>query len=302
MRATHLLLFPSLLIGCLTGNGGDDSKDTNTGDGGSNRTQDDFIFTKEAYIGDTTCNGMEQLPPDAAMQTMSTLNGTIQDFQTEDAVKEASVKVWYGDDIAGAPDQTTAADTNGAFTVEVPMCTPLAYGTLTPPEWEETVDTYEVHQVYEYTDAGSFSQTVNSVSEATAKIIPSIIGVEWDRTTGIIAGTAYDCNEDGIGHAQVYLHDADGKAPATGDIYYFDDNNFPANHDTFKDANPENGLWVAINIPSGTWTAEMWGYNGTDYELLGSTVLQIKAGSVNISNIFTGHDDGIAYPDSCYPE
>ncbi len=302
MRATHLLLLPSLLLGCAGGSGGSDTTDTDTDAGGTERTQEDFIFTKEEYIGDTTCNGTEQGVPDAAMQTLATLNGIIQDFQTEDEVKEATVKVWYGDDIAGAPDQSTDADTNGAFTAEVPMCTPIAYGTLTPPDWEETVDTYEVHQVFDYTDAGSFSATVNSVSEATAKIIPSIIGVEWDRTTGIIAGTAYDCNEDGIGHAQVYLHDADGKAPATGDIYYFDDNNFPAAHDNYIDANPENGLWVAINIPTGTWIAEMWGYNGATYDLLGSTVLQIKAGSVNISNIFTGHDDGIAYPDSCYAE
>ena len=58
-------------------------------------------------------------------------------------------------------------------------------------------------------------------------------------------------------------------------------------------------LWVVMNIPAGTWTAEVWGFDGTDYVMLGATVLQINAGSVNISNIYTGITDGIWYPSSC---
>jgi len=44
---------------------------------------------------------------------------------------------------------------------------------------------------------------------------------------------------------------------------------------------------------------EMWVFDGTQLVLLGSTSLDIQADSVNISNIYTGIDDGIYYPAAC---
>jgi hypothetical protein len=264
------------------------------------RTFEYFVFTSEQYTGDSTCIGTDMGTVDPAKQVDVTFNGEVHDFQTENEVAEATVRFWLGDDISGTADAEEVADADGNFSTTVPTCTPIAYGTFTPPEWEETVDTFEVHQVWGYTETGSNDgEWVNSVSQSTSKIIPSVIGIEWDNTTGIIAGTAFDCTEAEIGNAQIYLHDGSGTAPATGEIFYFDDNNLPTSHDKLTASNPENGLWVAVNVPVGTWHAEMWGWNGTEHVLLGSTVLNILAGSVNISNIYAGHDDGIAYPDSC---
>ena len=80
-------------------------------------------------------------------------------------------------------------------------------------------------------------------------------------------------------------------------IFYFKDS-FPSQ--TEFDTSPD-GLWVAINVPVGTWKVEMyvWDDANQNHMLIGSTVLEIKANSVNISNIYTGHDDGVRYPNAC---
>lgn len=292
------LSLPFLLLVACDGGG---TKDTDTGGGGETaRTFDYFVFTNEVYTGDSTCIGSDMGTVDPAKQVSVTFNGEVHDFQTENEVSEATVQFWLGDDISGTADAEHTADADGKFSTTVPTCTPIAYGTFTPPEWEETVDTYEVHQVYGYVETGSIDgEWVNSVSQSTSKIIPSVIGIEWDNTTGIIAGTAFDCTETEIGNAQIFIHDGNGTPPATGEIFFFDDNNLPTSHDKLTATNPENGLWVAVNVPVGTWHVEMWGWSGTEHVLLGSTVLNILSGSVNISNIYAGHDDGIAYPDSC---
>ncbi len=277
-------------------------EDKETGDTGevAGREFEYFVNTQTVYTGDTTCFGTTPGEPDPAKQISVTYNGEVHDFQSEDEVPEADVKFWHGDDISTTPDAELVADSNGAFTTTVPMCTPIGYGTFTDPLLELTVDTYEVHQVYPYEEDGVVDgEWVNSVSVVTSKLIPGIIGIEWDVTTGIIAGTAYDCNEDPIGHAQVYIHDASGNAPATGEVFFFDSNDLPTEKADQPDTNENNGLWVAVNVPVGTWTVEMWVWNGTEHQMMGSTQLNIKAGSVNISNIFTGDDDGVSYPDSC---
>ena len=235
---------------------------------------------------------------DPTCQVTQPVEGTISDFQTEDAVPDATFQVWFGDDLNATPDIIQVADGDGNVSFDGPACTPVAYGTSTPPEWQETKDTYEVHQVFGY---GTDGETFNSVSESTSRLIPSLIGVEWDQTKAIIAGTAYDCDTEPLQYTQIYVHDSAGNPPETGDVYYFSESggvSLPTDHESQPYTNT-NGLWVVMNIPAGTWTAEVWGFDGTDYVMLGATVLQINAGSVNISNIYTGITDGIWYPSSC---
>ena len=301
-----LPLAPLFFFACDGSDGTSDG--TDTGEGSTERTESYFINTTIPVEGDNTCQGADFGSLDPAKQVQVTFNGEVHDFQTEDEVPDADVKVWYNDDINLAADDELTADSNGAFTTTLPVCTPIAYGTFTPADWEETVDTYEVHQIFGYEDDGVADEWVNSVSVATSKIIPSVIGIQWDTTTGIVAGTAFDCETavDGeseyFGNAQVLIRDADGNIPQTADIFYFDDFDLPTSHDNAAQVNPVNGLWVAVNVPVGTWIVEMKGYNGTDYDLLGSTLLEIRAGSVNISNIYAGKTDGISYPASCLAE
>jgi hypothetical protein len=299
-------LLALLLVGCP--NGSDGSSDDKTDDSGDTdttaepRTIDDFVDVTTPYVAaDATCwtpGTLTTQTPDPTCQNEVSVTGKVEDFQTGDGVPDISVQIWNSDDITGSADAVATADGSGNFDATIPTCTPFGYGTSTPPEWKETKDTYEVHQTY---GPDVTSVTFNSVSEATSRLIPGLIGIDWDETTGIIAGAVYDCNEDPIQYAQIFFHDADGNVPGQGDIFYFSvsgDTELP----TTREAQPytnTNGLWVAINVPDGDWTVEAWGYDGADHVLLGATQLTIQAGSVNISNVHLGISDGLAYPASC---
>jgi hypothetical protein len=301
------LLPLAVLLACGSDKDGGSNDTDTTGGGGGARTFADFVNVQTPWVGNTsTCfdgvNFVDQVA-DPSCQVEITLEGEVADFQTEDPVADATVQVWGGDDITGGSPLVTQADADGRFTATATSCTPFAYGVTTPAEWEETVDTYEVHQVYGFEDDGSVSATFNSVSQATSQLIPALINVIWDETTAIIAGTAYDCDEEPIQYAQIYLHDAAGNPPPTGDVFYFSatgGTNLPTDKASQPHTNT-NGLWVAMNVPAGTWTAEMWGWDAatSSHVKLGATVLQVEAGAVTISNIYTGDDDGIYLPASC---
>lgn len=287
-------------LAACSGGGGGKTDDSSTGDTGTGLDTSFFINVTTPPTGDLTCYSGTWLPKPTLCDGCTdnvTLNGTVQDFQEETPVAQADVELYFGDSISGEVSVSTKADANGAFTASVPACTPLGYKTSTPVQWDQTKDTYEVHQIWEHDASGTISETVNSVSVATAKIIPAMLGQDWDSAnTGIIAGTAFDCNEDPIDNAQVVVKSKDGVVQ-NANIYYFKDS-FP--NQTELDTSPD-GLWVAVNVPAGTWNVEMyvWDEAAKTQKLIGSTSLEVKANSVNISNIYTGHDDGIAYPPSC---
>lgn len=308
MRSTFSLLLLAL-VACngSTDGGKDDTGDTDdTGtDGGL--TFEDFVYVQETWVGDTSCFdgtnwGLGQSVDPSCVQDAS-VSTSVRDFQNDTVVYDATVNIWYGDDLGASPDVTVTVDDSGNFSATVPTCTPTAYKTSTPPEYEETKDTYQVHQVYGWSASGTADETFYSVSESTSRLIPSLIGVEWDPTTAVVAGTAYDCNTDGLANVQVFLHDAAGNIPTGSDqnpfgIFYFSDSDLPTDNDSQPWTN-ENGLWVAINVPVGEWIVEMWGWDGTQHVKIGATSLDIQAGSVNISNIYTGIEDGIWFPASC---
>jgi len=295
-----------LLVSCT---GDSDDTDTDTTDGAP--TFEDYVYVTDPYVGDTTCyDGAAWIEQTVAAGCMAPLavTGTITDFQEDEPVSEATVKLWPNDDITTAAASEATAGGEGTVSVTIDSCSPFGYGTFTPPEWEETVDTYEVHSVYDFEPTGATSEVFNSVSVTTSVLIPSLIGLNWDTNTGIIAGTAYDCGENGITNAQVFIKDAvTGAIPESPDpaypfgVFYFTDNDLP----TRNEAQPwtsVNGLWTAVNLPSGTFLIEMWVHDGTAHKMLGSTVLTVNPGSVNISNIFTGRPDGIYYPAACLAE
>lgn len=296
--AIFSLALPALLVAC-TGKTTDDTGDgTDTSDTSTGPAFEDFVNVTETYIGDAACyDGVAWIDQTvgAGCTADITVSGTVSDFQTDEPVPGASVKIWSNDDINGTPDQSFDVDSNGSGTITVPACTAVGYETYTPVEWEETVNTYEVHQVYGFDASGATTDTWNSVSVATSRLIPSLLGLEWSPGTAIIAGTAYDCNEDPIQHAQVFIHDADGNIPADLAVRYFA-NGLP-NSDQ-PDSN-DDGLWSAINVPPGEWIVEMWVYNGTELQMLGSTHLTMMPDSVVVSNIYTGIDGGVYLPASC---
>ncbi len=283
--------------------GGGDAGDGGAADGGS-ASFDDYIDVTDPPSGDFTgfeggydaAGGWLSQAVDPEKQVTAPFAGTVEDFQEGTAVADATVEMWFNDSVSGAPDAIGASDSDGAVALsDVPVCAPLTYRTSTDPDLDETKNTIEAHQVYDYTD-GTIDDTLNSVSTTTYRLIPGLLGVDPDPARGIIAGTAYDVNEDKIEGAQVIVQDADGNIPDGLVVHYFIDD-FP-NRD--QPTTSADGLWVAINVPVGDWNVDMYVSDGAGGHLLmGRTTLTVEADSINIANIYTGYGDGVKYPDGC---
>ena len=275
-----------------------DSDSDSDADADQGRRFDHFVDTTDAYIGDTTCLGDDPPQPDEACHEVMTVSGSVRDFQDNDVVADADVAWWTDDDPSGAADAQSTTNSSGQFSLSAWACQPMAVRTSTPPEWEQTVDTLRQHTVYGWESDGKISVVAASFGESTARLIPALVGDAWDRASGLISGIVVDCAGDAVENAQIFVHDAGGDGASDMEVYYFDDDTLPAAHDDQPDSS-DNGLWVAINVPPGEWTADAWGWDGGEYVLLGSTPLLATAGAATILEIVAGQDDGIDWPASC---
>ena len=122
-----------------------------------------------------------------------------------------------------------------------------------------------------------------------------MLGISPDVEKSIIAGGAYDCNDDPIEGAMVVVVDDEGKVPESLLIKYFIED-FPSPDQPYTSA---DGLWVAMDVPEGNWNVELWGLVNGAETLLGKTALQAYGGSINISSIYTGYETGVKAPASC---
>jgi hypothetical protein len=291
------LLFLPLLAACNKGGDPNDSDTDAATDTNTELTFADFINVTDEATGDFSCHpgGEPWLTqtPDPALQTVVPTSIIVNDFQSDEPVPDATTTVWFADDVTGTPDAVGVTDVGGIVSLDLKRCVGLSYKTGTDPDLEQTKDTYEAHQMIPADLSGN--QDFNSVSDTTYKIIPSLLGISPDLDKGIIAGTAFDCNEDPIENAQVIVVDDDGNIPQKLIVKYFVDS-FP-NRDQ-PDTSPD-GLWVAINVPEGTWNVQMWTVRDGTLVLSGQTRVQSYADSINIGNAYSGFGDGVKYPDSC---
>lgn len=309
----HTLLMSGLLaLGACSGGdksgddtgGASDGGSGDGGDGGSGACAElgDFVDVSSAPIGDLTGfeGGYEAAGAwwtqqvDPALQVSAPMTGGVFDFETGDGVADATLDIWFADSTSGVPDQSLTSASGGAVSGEGMTCTAITYRVTTDPDLAETKTTFEAHQVF---GAGALDdEDFNSVSTTTYSIIPSLLGVSPDPDKGIVAGTAFDVNEDPIEGAQIVITDDAGCIPESLVVKYFVDE-FPNRNQPNTSA---DGLWVAVNIPAGEWNAEMYVSDGAGGHIkLGATRITVEADSINIGNIYTGYGDGVKYPDAC---
>lgn len=299
-RAPFLLCLLAPLAACKGEETGDSDDPIDTDEQTGPLVFEDFVNVTEEAVGDFTCHpgGEPWMSQTVAtdLQVVTSVPLAVLDFESESPVPDASVTLWYGDDVEATPDTTGVSDNNGLISLDLPTCTAISYKTGTDPELNATRDTYEAHQIVPAnpTEAVGF----NSVSNATYQIIPGILGVSPTPGLGIIAGTAFDCAGGDAEKAQVVVRGADGSIPQSLIVKYFVDR-FP-NRD--QPHTSPDGLWVAVNVPPGEWTVEMWAMRGGTLTLTGATIVQSYADSINISNIHAGYGDGVKYPPECLSE
>ena len=313
-RSVWMLALTALMAcdgGGTDSTGGDDTDATDDTDGGGS-VENDLSLTEEA-TGDWSCftpgtdfastTWLTQTLDPAKVTTLS-LAGQVLDFEEDTPRTDVEVRLWYDDDATGAPDAATQADEDGQVSLDGPSCTPMSYLAYPDPLLGEAKPTYKAHQVYGYQESGDFDAEYISVSTNTYLVVPAIVGITPDPTKSVIAGTAFDCTrspdtlsdvEAGkVQNVEVVVRDLDGNKVEGVYVRYFVEK-FP---DRDQQHTSADGLWTAINVPPGTFRLEMWGLIGGEERILGSTILQTQADSINIANIFGGYS-GVKYPDGC---
>lgn len=294
-----------LAIGFVACNGDDDTDTdidtevdtgTETPEETTARMFAELVTTTDAPTGDGSCytpgEAWNTQVADPLLQADETRGVVIADFQSGGPVAGATLSVFEGDDVTATADTIIVADGDGEAEITAPSCTPIGVKAVAT----DTKDTYQSHLVFEPLAEGD-GDVINSVSNATYTLIPSVLGVSVDEDKSVVAGAVYDCNGDTIQNAQIVVRDADGNIPGSLVVNYFGSGGLPSRD---QEASNADGLWVAMNVPAGSWTAEAYVSDGAGgHELIGATELETFADSINIASIHTGFGDGVALPASC---
>jgi hypothetical protein len=281
--------------------------DTDTDSASDSVALSDYVYVTEEPVGELACFSgdsgvmghelddsvwLEQ-NVDSSLVTTVSVSGGVIDFETDDPVEEGFLDVFFSNSLAGTADSSATSSVDGSVSLDLQVCSPYTYRVYTDPALDETKVTIEKNSVE---SPSASSVEFNSVSSATYRVIPSLLGVSPDPDKGIVAGTAFDCNGDSYQGAQVVVRDADGNIPESLVVKYFVDD-FPNRNQEWTS---EDGLWVAVNVPEGDWFVDAYVSDGAGGHVVkGTAVISVFADSINISNIHTGIGDGIKYPESC---
>jgi hypothetical protein len=250
------------------------------------------------------CDGIDTAPAGGA-EISFTFH--VQDFQEDTATSGVCVK-FYPDNVLNADPCTPGSgmdfmsDAMGNFTV-MDMADSW-YGFRIFPKTGPTPTTTVVGSIQINESAPSAAAgTVegNSVSQATLNLIPAVLGFARAPDTALIAGTAYDCDEEPMYGVQVRLFNADrtpipeGSRRPDPHFRYFDGEDFPNGDQPWTHV---DGLYAIGNIPvpadGQPIYVETWGRQTADAEeeMIGCERVPVIADTVSIINVAPRRMDG----------
>jgi hypothetical protein len=288
--------------------GGDDDTD--------DRIDPGVFDSTEVISGDWSCVG--NLPAVEVGDT-GVLNGLVEDFQEDEPVPGAHVRLWPDNDPTAPPADAVETDSasDGTFTIEpghVFACSPFAVRVWTEFDPPETYQTFQVN----VTVAGPspFSTTLTSVSYSTFQLLQLSLGIEPEPGKGIAAGRFRDCAGNPIsgGEAAVGTLNLDTGNVVEAEGYavrYFEDEDPEQNQLQIS----ADGLFGGMNVPPGqSLNLLIWGIPQAEahcqtttggaiirtdrneaYCLLGYSSIEVQPDSVNIANVNLK-----PFPDACY--
>jgi len=231
---------------------------------------------------DFSCN----LAPVTTTAAALPIAGRVADFQTSAPVANATVDVFSGLSYLGAPVATATSNAAGMYTVTVPA------GTMGPLSWRVrapgTLDTYLVNDTTDLTRAAVAGSNRNSVAESTAGLLATLLGQMRQMGTGIIAGSALDCQRRALVGAIATLSSASSVAAGArptfvpdAQVYYFSPTSgLPTSRNaaTMTNVTSSNGLYLAIQVPpstTATYYAQVWGFRTTAAIAMGAAGLSL---------------------------
>jgi hypothetical protein len=302
----------ALALGLWASCGGDDSSGTDGGDtgdtaGGCTRTDECHqgfrceegscnmrLPALDTLGSDMSCVGNN--PPVEPLGTTVTATLYVEDFQDNYLVEGAIVDLYFDNIVDDTPDLTTPpANASGEVTgvTGLPARGVIAYrlhGGDLPGGTVRTTIEYDV----EIPDADGGRVRILSVSDATFRLIPTILGIIPDADHGIIAGSFNDCAADpqaveGVVARMLNAAGEDCHELNQRECYsrYFQDE-FPARID--NQSYSSDGLYGIVQIPPGDWTVEVRGRltgstTAFPFDLLGRKQVRCVADSITIVDV-----------------
>ena len=127
-------------------------------------------------------------------------------------------------------------------------------------------------------------------------IVTNTPGVLTEDTADLAMSLILAVSRRIVEGAQVIVK-MDGGYVAGQEVRYFVED-FPHREQPYTS---EDGLWLAMQVPTGRATVEAYMVmeTGGEPQLMGSTSLDIFPDSINISSIYVGHDDGVLIDAEC---
>jgi hypothetical protein len=224
---------------------------------------------EEIGAADLSC--MNTPSTDMATATAVTLNTEVADFQTGNAVPNSMVTAFPEQNFMAPFDTKTSDASSGAISFTIPQGT-KRYGfrmisdtSMPTLLLNQYVNPAKVTNMVT-TDPGK----IQSVSKATAALLPALIGQTRSPGTGVVAGALRDCAGHEVSGFVAVVSSTSGSAtPIDGaQAYYFsDDVGLPVHHREGPYSS-KDGLFLVIQLPASAPTGyvQMWGFP-TDADL-----------------------------------
>jgi hypothetical protein len=275
MRPSNRFILPTLLLAACGGDDGGTTPDASV-DIGFNLPTVTLKANKEIAednwqeqgAADLSCLGTPSA--DQATTVAVTLNVSVRDFQSGNAVPGAMVEVFPEQKYTMPFGAAVTADSMAFATVMIPSGTKrFGYrmtSTSSLPTFllNQTVEPSVAVQPEGTCDPAPCRSKIQSVSNATAATLPALIGQTRTVGTGVVAGALRDCQEREISGFIATMSSTPSTANTVmgADTYYFDAAvGLPVHHNRQAFASGD-GLFMIIEVPSTTPTGyvQMWGF------------------------------------------
>ena len=221
-------------------------------------------------IGDADLTCLNTPSSDMATTVAVTLNTVIKDFQSGNAVPNATVTI-FKDVMTDTPFDTQTSDSSAYASFNVPTGVKRFGFKMTTTDGS-TMPTFLLNQYIDPSvalqPAGSDTDPtkrmkVQSVSSSTAATLPALIGETRTAGTGVIAGALRDCQHHEMSNFVATVSSTPMTATAIdgAEAYYFSDAvDLPVHHQQ-QEASSKDGLFMVIQLPvAATAYVQMWGY------------------------------------------
>jgi hypothetical protein len=233
-------------------------------------------------LGPAKLDCLNTASSDVPTATAITLNSKVTDFQTGNAVPNATVTAFPDQDTTATFDTKTSDAATADISFTIPQGTKRYGFKMTS---DNAMPTLLLNQYVNPAKVTNMVTTdpskIQSVSKATAALLPALIGQTRENGTGVVAGALRDCDGHEISGFVATVSSTSGTAtPIAGaQAYYFSDSvGLPVHHREGPYA-AKDGLFLVIQLPatSPTGYVQMWGFP-TDADLaMGKAGLKLIA-------------------------